>query len=147
MYTKNMEVTMAKAMRNKTNCYCVNLRRTASIVTNIYDKYLEPANVTLTQYCILSNLEKMDGCSVSALADSIGLERTTLVRTLKPLTVRGFVSDISEPGTRSRKMHLTKKGKDIVVQAKPLWLQAQTEVEKKLGKENADFLLQLPERL
>ncbi len=138
---------MAKAMRNKTNCYCVNLRRAASIVTNIYDKYLEPANVTLTQYCILSNLEKMDGCSVSALADSIGLERTTLVRTLKPLTVRGFVSDISEPGTRSRKMHLTKTGQEIVVQAKPLWLQAQKEIEKKLGKENADFLLQLPERL
>lgn len=138
---------MSTVMKNKSNCYCVNLRRAANMMTDIYDKYLESANITLTQYCILSNLRKMDGCSVSALANGIGLERTTLVRTLKPLTARGLICDVSEAGTRSRKLHLTEDGRKIVVKAKPLWVQAQNEIERKIGKENAAVLLQLSEKL
>lgn len=71
----------------------------------------------------------MDCCSVSDLANGVGLERTTVVRTLKPLIKRGFISDISEPETRRRKLHLTEKGCKTVAKAKPLWLQAQDENE------------------
>lgn len=138
---------MSTVMRNKSNCYCVNLRRAANILTEIYDKHLEPAGITLTQYCLLSNLKKMDGCSVSDLANGVGLERTTLVRTLKPLMVRGLISDISELGTRRRKLHLTEEGHEIVTKAKPLWVQAQNEIEQRIGKENAAVLLQLSENL
>lgn len=138
---------MSKVMRNKSNCYCVHLRRVANIMTEIYDNYLKPADITLTQYCLLSNLKKMDCCSVSDLADGVGLERTTLVRTLKPLIARGLISDVSEPGTRRRKLHLTEEGSKVVVKAKPLWVQAQSEVERRIGKENAAILLHLSEKL
>ncbi|MDO4943494.1 MAG: MarR family winged helix-turn-helix transcriptional regulator [Lachnospiraceae bacterium] len=138
---------MSTVMRNKSDCYCVNLRRAANIMTEIYDKHLEAADITLPQYCLLSNLRKMDGCSVSDLANGVGLERTTLVRTLKPLTARGLISDISEPGTRRRKLHLTEEGLKIVAKAKPLWVEAQNEIEQRIGKENAAVLLQLSEKL
>ena len=138
---------MSTVMKNKSNCYCVNLRRAANIMTDIYDECLRPADITLTQYCLLSNLKKMDQCSVSDLANGVGLERTTVVRTLKPLTERGLISDVSEPGIRRRKLHLTEEGHKIVAKAKPLWLQAQSEIEQRFGKENAAILLQLTERL
>lgn len=138
---------MSTVMKNKSDCYCVNLRRAANTMTEIYDKHLEPADITLTQYCLLSNLKKMDGCSVSDLANGVGLERTTLVRTLKPLMERSFISDISEPGTRRRKLHLTEEGRKIVAKAKPLWTQAQNEIERRIGKEQAAVLLQLSEKL
>ncbi|MDO4168325.1 MAG: MarR family winged helix-turn-helix transcriptional regulator [Lachnospiraceae bacterium] len=138
---------MSTVMKNKSDCYCVNVRRAANTMTEIYDNYLKSADITLTQYCLLSNLKKMDGCSVSDLANGVGLERTTLVRTLKPLTDRGLISDISEPGTRRRKLHLTEEGRKIVTKAKPLWVRAQNEIEQRIGKENAAVLLQLSEKL
>lgn len=85
----------------------------------------------------------MDGCSVSALANAVDMERTTLVRTLKPLEARNLINDTSESGVRSRKLHLTEEGYKLAAQARPLWLQASSEIEQKIGKDNTDILLQL----
>lgn len=131
---------MSKVERKKTSCICINIRRIANELTNYYDKMMEPLGITITQYSIMSSLNKLGDCSVSDLAKHMGLARTTMVRTLKPLFTKELVEDISMEGTRNRKLRLTKKGQEIYVKAKPLWQSAQEDVIKILGKDEVQTI-------
>jgi len=64
-------------------------------VTRIYDTHLQPVGLTLTQYSVLSNLARGGPPSVNGMAEMLGMDRTTLTRTLKPLIAARFVSSQS----------------------------------------------------
>lgn len=129
--------------RKKSPCYCINLRRLANSVTNIYDTFLKPIDLSVNQFSLLLNIDQLQICSVSDLATYIGLERTTLVRTLQPLFNRELIEDISEISTRNRKIQTTEKGKQLVVQGLPLWHEAQNMIQQKLGKEHLEVLSEI----
>ena len=90
---------MAEKKRRSSTCHCIQLRRAASRVTERYDMALAPAGLTVGQYSLLAHLERLEPVSVSRLAEELELERTTLVRTLKPVLARQLVADAAEPGT------------------------------------------------
>lgn len=117
-------------------CNCLNMRRASQAITEIYDEFLEPSNLKLGQFSLLKHIDKLGPVSVSDLALSIRLDRTTLVRNLKPLEERGFVADISTEGTRNRQLKLTDKGTQAYKSAEQLWERAQSFIEEYLGKEN-----------
>lgn len=127
----------------KIDCYCVKLRRAANIVSDIYDNCLKSAGLSVTQYSLLSNLQKIENCSVTDLANYIGLERTTVVRTLRPLFSKGLISDASAPGQRNKILQVTEKGEKMIDQCRMLWQDAQEEVEQLIGKENTDMLMEI----
>ena len=84
---------MAEKRRRSGMCYCIQLRRAASRVTEQYDAALAPVGLTVGQYSLLAHLERLEPVSVSVLAEEMELERTTLVRTLKPVLARHWVAD------------------------------------------------------
>jgi len=122
-------------------CYCTNLRRASNSVTAIYDRYLAPINLSVTQYTLLVNVSRLETCSISDLAVYMGLERTTLVRTLKPLFEMGYIVDLADTGERNRRVQLTADGARIMAQGKQLWATAQSAMEQKLGSETMAQLL------
>lgn len=126
--------------KHKSLCYCINLRRAANAVTDMYDRVLQPIGLTVNQYSLLINISRLNICSVSDLASYVGLERTTIVRSLKPLFKLGYIEDVSEKGHRSRKLKVTKMGQQLLEQGKILWGTAQTELEQKIGKEKLEQL-------
>lgn len=119
-------------------CNCLNIRRASQAVTQVYDEFLAPSGLKLGQFSLLKHIENLGPVSVSDLALSIRLDRTTLVRNLKPLEQRGFVEDISTEGTRNRQLKLTDKGIQIYKSAEQLWVKAQDFLEEYLGKDNID---------
>lgn len=127
-------------MGNKTlsSCYCKNIRRLSNSITKYYDDYLKNAGLTLNQYSLLSSTEKIQPASITQIAKKVGLERTTIVRDLKPLFKMELIEDIAEEGKRNRKIVLTKKGKDILNRAKPYWDEAQENIFNKLGEDKFD---------
>lgn len=127
---------MSNVKKKKTSCICINIRRAANELTNYYDKIMEPLNITITQFSIMSSLKTLGNCSVSDLAQHMGLERTTMVRTIKPLFKKGLVEDVSEEGRRSRSLQLTQKGIDAYQKGRPLWEEAQAHVSEILGDDN-----------
>ena len=62
------------------------------------------------------------------------LERTTLVRNLKPLEARGLIVDAACKG-RSRSLTLSEQGQQVFAKARIYWQQAQDELEAFLGQE------------
>ena len=133
--------------KRKTSCYCINSRRLSNLITNKYDKYLQEINLTVNQYSLLVNINQLEICSVSDLAIYVGLERTTLVRTLKPLFDKKLIEDISKTTQRNRQIKITQKGKEVLEKGKPLWKQAQKEIEDKIGKDNILVLSEIFSKL
>lgn len=134
---------MPMIKRHKSNCYCINLRRAANVVTESYDRMLQPIGLTVNQYSLLINISRLEACSVSDLAGYVGLDRTTLVRSLKPLLGLGYIEDISEKGQRNRQLQVTKAGQQILQQGEVLWRKAQSELEQKVGKEKLEQLSEI----
>lgn len=118
----------------------MNLRRANKAVTDFYDRKLRTCGVTVNQFSLLRNLERLDDASVSDLAHAMGLERSTLVRTLRPLFDCSLVEDRSAPGSRNRCLCLTAKGRKTLAKGGPLWDKAQRELEENLGEDNLKTL-------
>lgn len=133
--------------RSPVRCYCTNLRRACTAVSTLYDERLAPIGVTAGQFSLLRGIARLETCNVSELAADLGLERTTLVRTLKPLIERGLVQDLSAPGQRDRRLHLTAAGEDALCNGAPLWQSAQEEIARRIGEDQLPLLLSLLHRL
>ena len=126
--------------RKSSVCNCLNLRRASLAITEIYDHYLAPSQLSVSQFSILKHILTMAPVSVSELAAEIRLDRTTLVRNLKPLEQQGLIHDIAQSGTRNRQLCLTAAGRERIEQANAYWELAQKRIEAQLGLEDTKTL-------
>ena len=133
--------------KRKSGCYCITLRRAAQAISDLYDAHMAAIGITVNQYSLLSKLGHYPNCSVSELAEYARLERTTVVRALKPLTAQGWIKDLSDEGERKRNLCLTAEGEEIVKKGKVIWHQEQEEIERRLGKDGVEQLQELLEKL
>jgi DNA-binding MarR family transcriptional regulator len=129
------------AKPRSTGCTCLRLRKAARRVTQIYDRSLEAAGMTVTQYGVLGHLAKFDGIGIGELAEKLIMDPTTLTRNLRPLQRRGFVAIRADRrDKRSRCLHLTASGRGAFENARPAWARAQRHLEQALGEAEAPAL-------
>ena len=121
-------------------CVCINLRRIAQKVTDLYDTALKPAGITVNQYSLLVNISRIEGCGTGELAKQIKLEKSTLVRTLQPLLRNGFIVDRASEGQRRRRLYLTPAGEETLKAAFPLWNKAQEDVAERLHHKQENLM-------
>lgn len=117
-------------------CHCLASRRGARMLSRIYDRHLAPAGINISQFALLSYLGREPGLSASGLASRMVMERTTLVRALKPLRAAGLIDGAAEGGPDLR-FRLTEQGKRVLDAAGPLWTAAQDEFEGAFGTARA----------
>ena len=122
-------------------CACFNLRKSARLVTQIYDHKLRPAGIRATQFTILVAIQANAPIAIQALARVMVMDRTTLARNLKPLVRRGLLVIMPGRDRRVRLVRLTAKGQKVLSRALPLWKAAQAEFRHKLGPANLDAML------
>ncbi len=67
------------------DCNCFALRQAARYVTQIYERHLGQVGLTAAQFTIIAKLARKPDLTMMDLADLMVMERTTLVRALKPL--------------------------------------------------------------
>jgi len=116
------------------NCVCFNLRRATRAVTQFYDAELRRHGIRPTQTPILTALAAKPGWSMEELSDFLGLERTTLVRNLRPLQREGWVN-ASGGGRGSRvALSITARGRKELDRFAPAWRSAQRALVKTLGE-------------
>lgn len=115
-------------------CVCTTLRRAARTVSAFYDHALAQAGLTVTQYALLAKIGRADGVSMTALAEQMGMDRTTLTRNLTPLARRQLVSAGAGEDRRERILRLTDTGREQLEMSYPLWAEAQRQMLEQLGK-------------
>jgi DNA-binding MarR family transcriptional regulator len=122
--------------RMRAMCACDQLRRSARGMTQVFDAGMGPDRLKVTQMPVLVGLGVGGSMPVSALAEALGLDRTTLTRNLKVLEQRGLVRTAPhEQDARVRMVSMTPAGADELSAALARWDQVQSRVEERFGAE------------
>ena len=115
-------------------CACANLRRAARIVTQRYDRQLQPAGIKTTQFTLLQALTRAGRISQGNLGELLGLDSTTLTRTLALLRRKGWIQTKPGQDRRELRLTLTAEGKRKYLSALHYWQSAQRQLRKVLGE-------------
>ncbi len=121
-----------------TSCNCFAIRQAARHVTRLYERYLADAQLTSAQFSILGALGQGGPMSMTDLAEVLVMDRTTLLRAMKPLQREDLLK--STPGSgdpRQLVFSLSPAGLRKLKQAMPLWNKAQEEFEAGIGAAEA----------
>jgi len=120
-----------------TICACAKLRRSARIVSVIYDEALEPCGLSVAQFSLLRLLKRAGPSSLTQFAEAAGYDRSTLNRTLKPLEAAGLVVSSASPDKRARIVTVTDEAEAAMRRGQPYWERAQRKIEDILGRDHA----------
>src|ERR1041385_9574495 len=93
------------------NCVCFNLRWVTRAVTQFYDAEMRRHGIRPTQGSILSSLQSKDSWNMAELSDWLGMDRTTLVRNLRPLQRDGFVNVMGGGRGKLGEVSITAQGR------------------------------------
>src|SRR5207248_6537149 len=123
------------------NCVCFNLRWVTRAVTQFFDMEMRRHGIRPTQGSILAVLMAKESWKMAELSDRLGMDRTTLVRNLRPLQRDGLVQ--ADGGGRGRLVELaiTAKGRKQIAKLTPAWKSAQSAAVKTLGEKRWSALL------
>ncbi|WP_176079731.1 MarR family winged helix-turn-helix transcriptional regulator [Paraburkholderia tropica] len=142
---------------------CFAVRQAARHLSQLYERHLSAAGLTPTQFSILGALGATDpadpaqgqpSLTMAQLARTMVMERTTLVRALRPLLRSGLVADLAVAkhsatdgehapqgaDCRRRQVALTAAGRARLDEAGVHWRAAQDEFERRFGAQRAAWL-------
>lgn len=115
------------------DCFCLRLKRASEELMKTYTEVLAPSGVTPVQHLILGRIRERDGASLCEVAKAVGVDRSTLARTIKPLVHTGLVVNAKPAGTRNSQLRLTEAGARVFHQSHELWAAEQDRVAHGLG--------------
>jgi DNA-binding MarR family transcriptional regulator len=113
-------------------CVCLHARMAARAVTRAYDQALAPLGLEATQFTLLGAILANPEKSITALADRLALERSSLSRNLKLLLARGLIVSAGQGG-RSSSFAITAAGEALLTEALPIWSEVQRRSENAMG--------------
>lgn len=134
-------------MASDTPCNCLAVRQVARQVTQLYDAALADTGLRVTQYSVLSVLDRLGASTLQALAAELVMDRSTLGHNLRPLERDGLVTlGVDDEDRRSSRLTLTAAGKRKLESSRKAWLEAQRQFETNLGAADAKELRRLLQR-
>ena len=119
-------------------CACHKVRMAARALTRSYDDMLRPTGLRATQLSVLAAISVDGSASIAALAEGIGMDRTTLTRNIRPLQREGLITIGHEGFRRSRTLAVTREGRTRLREAIPLWQKAQERLARGLGRSRGE---------
>ncbi len=108
-------------------CVCFALRRTTRAVTQLYDAALRPHRIRITQMPILVAASRPERVPLAPLADALGMERTTLLRNVRPLVRRKLLESTPDEGGRTG-IRTTPAGRALLARLYPAWRRVQSQL-------------------
>jgi len=115
-------------------CLCAGTRRAARLITQLYEAELRKVELTAAQFELLSTLRGRPGAPQSILAETLGLNQTTLSRNLAILLEKDWIESDGSPGDKRKTLYkLSREGLAVWNRALPHWRHAQDGLRKSLG--------------
>lgn len=132
--------TALKVLKSNPGCACFNVRKTARVITQLYDEALRSTGIRVTQFSILMVTRGLESATLTRLAKIMAMDRTTLTRNLRPLEQQGLLRIEEGADRRERQVSLTTRGQQILTKAIPLWERAQVRLAEGFGLERLQYL-------
>lgn len=127
---------MSRPVHSASPCIAAAMRAAARRVTLIYDEVMAPSGLRVTQFHILSELDRQaaDPPTVSELAEILTMERSALGQTLRPLERDGLIElGRDEHDGRRRPVLLTRAGREALTRGRRYWDKAHERFESYFG--------------
>lgn len=125
-------------------CVCLHVRKLGRQLSQIYDHFLRPAGIRSTQYGLLKCVETLYEPFISDIGRALSMDQTTVTRNVEKLERQGLVETKTHPSDSRKKMvALTPSGTAKLLEAHPLWQNAQDHVRSHIGEDNRSDLLRL----
>lgn len=128
------------AIKGPDLCHCLAARRAARHMTRLYDRHLGTAGLSTSQFSLLALVETHPGISVPDLAVRMVMERTTLLRAIKPMREQGWLLSEALGAKAALAFTVSAAGAAKLRDAEPHWKAAQQEFEAQAGRQRASQL-------
>jgi DNA-binding MarR family transcriptional regulator len=134
-------------MALRLDCYCASLRQASRLISQKYDAALAAADLTVTQFTLLTVLRHNPRARVNDLVDVLAMDQSTLSRTLKLMERDSLIA--RQDGEDRRAVHwtLTSTGRTRLKRAEAHWKKAQDSLTQLLGEQELRSLTDLAFRL
>lgn len=119
-------------------CTCFMVRSLSRKISQLYDDALAPSGLRGTQFSLLAQARKGEAgepLTVSALAERMNTDRTTMTRNIRALETAGLIGIQRGRDARSRCVVVTPAGEAAFRDAVSLWREAQAQVRSICGAE------------
>ncbi len=129
-------------------CLCTLIRKVGRIATRNYDNLLKPCGIKITQFSLLANIARNPATTVSELAELLSMDQTTVSRNIRVLEKSGYIRFEGEmTDHRIKRIQISDLGVSKMNEARPLWEQAQLEMQRVLGRENIEVMMKSVKKL
>jgi DNA-binding MarR family transcriptional regulator len=142
---KTLRVDARAALQS---CAGWNLRVVARRVTQFLEARMDGSGLSFAQFGLMAEIASAPDDTLSALAKRMGLDQSTLSRTLRTLEGDGLVEiAMVESDQRKRMVWLTEKGARRLEASLAAWRRAHAELKKSLSTDLVQQLSMEAERL
>ena len=118
-------------------CAGLTLRRMARRATQFLEERMMASGVSFSQFGLMAEIASADDDTVSALAERMGLDQSTLSRTLRTLEAEGLLEiAVVESDQRKRMVWLTEKGARKLEAALAIWREAHAKLARQVSVES-----------
>ena len=117
--------TQFQAARIVDTCVAYRTRRLSRMMTRLYNDRLDSAGINVAEMNLLAAIAASGRVQPTDLVDAMEIEKSTMSRNLRRLELRGLVSSKPYPEGRGVLVTLTDSGEATLMDAIPLWRDAQ----------------------
>lgn len=123
-----------------TTCAVNNLRKLTRLTTNQFNEKIKGTDMRHTQVCVMLVVGLEPGKTLTAYADELGMDLSTLARSVETLEKSGFI-ELHSGKRRERLACLTPAGEEKIAEVYPLWQEAQSEFIAAFGQDQWETYL------
>ena len=116
-------------------CTSFKTRQLARLLSRQYDAEIAKAGLKGTQFSMLCSVPREGSITPGELAQTMGLDASTVTRNLQPLVEAGWLVLEAGNDARSRHVRITAQGYSKLVEAASHWELAQQSINSRLGVE------------
>lgn len=117
-------------------CAALYSRVFSRLVTRHYNNALSDTGLRVTQFSVLNAIKLSSPSSINELAELLGMERTSLQRTVDKMIAKGLLQSQPSGHKRSLGLSLTQQGEEVYGQALIKWEEAHQEFTDLVGEES-----------
>jgi DNA-binding MarR family transcriptional regulator len=129
-------------------CVLMRMRLISRVLTGFYDEELRPFGIGSPQFALLGAISMIEPATRAEIGRFHHQDRSTLTRNLKIIVSEGWTEEIQgEASGRGRPIVLTKKGRDLLRSAEPVWRVAQARAKALLGKDGMSVITKIGSRI
>jgi len=145
--SKQQKQMPPKLPATPSGCTNFKLRQLLRRVSLGYDHSMAECGLKITQYSLLSHVEKLGPITQAELAKTMGMDSSTLSRNLRPLEAAGWIAVEAGDDARSHALVCTASGKEKRKEAQTLWKRAQLQLNERVGVDDVIALHALIDRM